>query len=426
MNPIHLIIIGDELLNGKRQDRHLKTITSDLGALGQTVTTCEIIRDEEGAVADCIRRRLAPNAIVVTTGGLGPTVDDLTREGIAQATSVGLREESSLWEDLKVRFERMGRTISDSNRSQALVPERGTFFQNPHGTAPGLVFEPVDYPNAVVVALPGPPRELNPMWKDQALPYLRARYAWPVPAPRVLLRFSQLGESRIDEVMRPWLSERTDIEVSSLFRLGRVDVSLQARTRSTETLKAIREIAAKTRQAFEHYIYEYVEAVDGDDPVPRELEEVVEDLLRKRGEKVATAESCSGGLVAKCLTDIPGSSDVVAGGIVAYSNDLKVHLLNVPPRTLEEFGAVSEEVVAEMAKGALEATGADWAISVSGIAGPGGGTPEKPVGLVWIGIGNRDRVECHRTEFPGDRETVRDRSVVVSLRLLWQRLLENE
>ncbi|MBK7495509.1 MAG: competence/damage-inducible protein A [Candidatus Omnitrophica bacterium] len=193
MNPIHLILIGDELLSGKRRDLHLQTIAQSLALHGARVASCEVIHDQAGEEEACVRRYLAPGAVIVTTGGLGPTLDDLTREGLSKATGVGLREEPELWEDLRHRYERMGRPISSSNRSQALVPEHGTWFHNDHGTAPGLVFEPPDWPDCTVIALPGPPWDWNPMWHEQALPYLIHRYQWPSPPHSILLRFAQMG-----------------------------------------------------------------------------------------------------------------------------------------------------------------------------------------------------------------------------------------
>jgi nicotinamide-nucleotide amidase len=422
MNPIHIILIGDELLSGKRQDQHLRALASDLEARGAKVTSCQVVRDIEGEVARCIAGCLAPGAIIVTTGGLGPTLDDLTREGVASATGVPLREEPLLWEALKRRFERAGRKISPSNRSQALVPETGTYFPNAHGTAPGLVFEPADYPDCRVLALPGPPRELIPMWREHALPYLADYYQWPPPPLMVLMRFAQMGESRIDERMRPMLLEHPAIELSSLIRLARVDVTLSLPVDHRDGREILREIAGQTREVFADYIYEYREYFEEERPLPLELEEVISRMLRNRKERLATAESCTGGQIAKWITDFPGSSDIFLGGVVSYDNNLKRHLLKVDEGTLQTEGAVSETVVQQMTEGVLSETGADWALATSGIAGPDGGTPEKPVGLVWIGVGNRSHVDVCRYEFPGDRESVREWAGVVALRHLWRRL----
>jgi nicotinamide-nucleotide amidase len=423
MNPIHLILIGDELLSGQRRDLHLQTLASDLVSRGAKVTSCEIIRDEEGQVADCVRRLLAPGTIIITTGGLGPTLDDLTREGIAQATGVPLREETSLWEDLKHRFERAGRKISSSNRSQALVPARGTYFRNGFGTAPGLVFEPEGYPGARVIALPGPPRELNPMWRDQALPYLAECCQLPLPPLEVLLRFCQMGESRIDEVMRPFLAPYREIELSSLIRLARVDVALRLPADHPNGREILTEIADKTASAFAEYVYERREYSGEERTRPLELEEVVSLHLRRRGQFLAAAESCTGGLLAKWITDFPGSSDIFLGGIVSYHNDLKQDVLHVSPEILNSQGAVSEAAARQMVLGLFASTRADWGIATSGIAGPGGGTPEKPVGLVWVAVGDHERVDTHRFDFPGDREAIREWAAVVALRLLWRRLV---
>ena len=422
MNPIHLILIGDELLSGKRRDLHLQTIAQSLALHGARVASCEIIHDQAGEEEACVRRYLAPGAVIVTTGGLGPTLDDLTREGLSKATGVELREEPELWEDLRHRYERMGRPISSSNRSQALVPEHGTWFHNDHGTAPGLVFEPPDWPDCTVIALPGPPRELNPMWHEQALPHLIHRYQWPSPPHSILLRFAQMGESSIDEKMRPLLAPYPEIELSSLIRVARVDVTISLPAEYPRAVEILTEIADRTEVLFPEYVYERWDSFREGQLPARELEEVVSQRLRHRGEKLAVAESCTGGLLSSWMTEIAGSSDIFLGGVVSYDNRLKQDLLGVPAETLEHHGAVSEETVRCMAHGILEVTGADWGISISGIAGPGGGTSDKPVGLVWIGIGNRSGIETHRYEFPGDRDAVRERAAVTALSRLLQKM----
>ncbi len=424
MNTIHLVLIGDELLSGQRRDLHLQTLAADLTAHGARVATCEVIRDEEGAVAKSVARYLAPGALIITTGGLGPTLDDLTREGIASATGVGLHEDAVLWEDLKVRYQRMGRTLSESNRSQALVPIHGIHFPNVQGTAPGLVFEPPSIKDCRVVALPGPPRELNPMWREQALPFLVERCNWPPPPNAIYLRFAQMGESNIDEKMRPLLAPYPEIELSSLIRTARVDVTLRLRADYPGGRTILRNIAVQTFAQLKEYIYEYREHFGLTRPKPIDLEEVVSGLLRLRGERMATAESCTGGLISTWMTEFAGSSDVFLGSVVSYHNRLKENLLGVLPETLTKEGAVSEKTVREMVEGVLRTTGADWGVAVSGIAGPTGGTPEKPVGLVWIAVGNQGRIDMHRYEFPGGRDAVRERTAVAALRLLWLRLLE--
>ena len=418
-NPIHLILIGDELLSGKRQDLHLRRVASDLTRLGARVETCEVIRDEPGAVADAVRRRLAPGAIILTTGGLGPTLDDLTREGISEATGVGLREESEIWEDLKQRFERAGRKISESNRSQALVPEKGVYFINVNGTAPGLVFEPPGLEGCRVVALPGPPRELVPMWDNQVLPYLREVYAWPPCPYAVLMRFVLVGESNIDEKMRPLLAPYPEISLSSLIRIARVDVTLSVAREDARGQERLHSVVSETQALFGEFLYETLALSEDSDSPPREFEQVIADLLRQRGETAALAESCTGGLVSKYLTDFAGSSDVFKGGVVSYHNDLKRDLLGVPEAVLSAHGAVSEETAKAMALGVAARTGAEWGLAITGIAGPGGGTEAKPIGLVWIALAGKGEVATRRYEFPGDREWVRERAAVAALRLLW-------
>ncbi len=423
MNPIHLVIIGDELLAGKRQDKHLQRIASTLAKRGADLTTCESIRDFPGAVTETVKKNLAPNTLIITTGGLGPTLDDLTREGISAATGTGLRFDESLWANLKQRFERRGRKISDSSKSQALVPEKGSFFQNHFGTAPGLVFECEDFPNSLVVALPGPPRELNPMWDDQALPFLAQKYQWPAPPNRILLRFIMAPEAGIDEKMRPVLVNYPDVGLSSLIRIGRVDVTLSLPSDFPNSIGVLRGIADATEDKFPKHVFSRAESMDTEPDPVSDLEEVVMQLLRERGQTLSCAESCTGGLISKWLTDYPGSSDVFWGGLIAYDNSVKANLLHVSEKTLAEEGAVSECTAHEMVKGLLTDMSTDWGIGVTGVAGPGGGTQEKPVGLVYIAVGNQKRIETKRFEFPGNREFVRELSANAALWILWRRLI---
>jgi len=422
MNPIHLVIIGDELLAGKRQDKHLQKIASTLADRGAELTSCESIRDVPGSVSDSIKKHLDRKTLIITTGGLGPTVDDLTREGISEATGTGLRFGEDLWNNLKERYERRGRKISESSRSQALVPEKGTFFSNDFGTAPGLVFECADYPESLVVALPGPPRELNPMWENQALPYLVERYDWPAPPKRILLRFVMAPEAGIDEKMRPILKAHPDVHLSSLIRIGRVDVTISLPSDYPENVPLLRDIADRTQEAFQDFVFHRSEFTGERPDRLLDLEEVVMGHLRERRETLSCAESCTGGLVAKWLTDYPGSSDVFWGGVVAYDNSLKENLLRVPPTILETEGAVSEPTSKAMVEGLLDTTRTDWGIAITGIAGPGGGTPDKPVGLVYVAVGNRREIEVKRYELPGDREIVRELSASAALWLLWRHL----
>ena len=422
MTPIHLIIIGDELLGGKRQDKHLQKIASALAEHGAELTSCEIIRDVPGSVTDTVRRHLGGKSLILTTGGLGPTLDDLTREGIGTAVGTDLRFEEDLWSDLKKRYERLGRKISDSSRSQALVPEKGSYFPNRFGTAPGLVFESEKYPDNLVVALPGPPRELNPMWEDQVLPFLAERYDWPPPPNRILLRFVMAPEAGIDEKMRPILADHPEVGLSSLIRIGRVDVTLSLPADFPEGVEILQSIATATQEIYPKHIFNRTEWIQGVKNKPMDLEEVILEALRNRGETLSSAESCTGGLVSKWLTDYPGSSDAFWGGVVAYDNRVKEKVLKVSTTTLEDHGAVSESTAAEMVKGLLEQTGTDWGIGITGIAGPGGGSKEKPVGLVFVAVGDHKKIETRRFEFPGNREFVRELAANGALWMLWHRL----
>jgi nicotinamide-nucleotide amidase len=260
------------------------------------------------------------------------------------------------------------------------------------------------------------------MWRDSALPYLEKKFSWPPPPMMAQMRFALIGESSIDEKMRPLIQPYPDIVLSSLIRIGRVDVTLSLPLGYPDGERILEEISQETMERLPEFAYDYQDNLNGHEFQPKDLEEVVGVRLRGSGETVSVAESCTGGLLAKYLTDFPGSSDFFAGGIVSYSNDLKREILGVSWTTLEKKGAVSEETASEMVEGILRRTGSDWGLALTGIAGPGGGTAEKPVGLVYIGVGNREDRKVHRYEFPGDREAIRERSVVAALRLLWWRI----
>jgi len=240
-----------------------------------------------------------------------------------------------------------------------------------------------------------------------------------------MLRFVMMGESSIDEAMRPLLAPYPDVGLSSLIRIGRVDVTLSLASEYPDGRKLLRGIAEETRNRFPKYVYEYTERFDTVEKKPLDLEEVVSGMLLERNEKLAVAESCTGGLLGKSLTDFPGSSRVFLGGVVSYDDKLKRELLGVSEATLGKFGAVSEETATEMVQGLLGRTGADWGLSVTGIAGPEGGSDTKPVGLVYVGIGGSEGVKVSRYEFTGGRDVVRHRSVVAALRLLWLKLKDS-
>lgn len=409
-----VVVSGSELLSGLHHDTNTGFLERRLARLGIATRFTATVGDRPAEMVPVFRYALDNHPILLVSGGLGPTVDDLTREALAEATGLALAHSDQALAEIQARFQSMGRTMSENNRRQAMVPQSGRYFSNPNGTAPGLLF---DIGDRIAIALPGPPRELQPMVENHLVPLLLERFPGLEEASRVRVRLVGIGESNVDQLIREKIVLDPDIEISLLARLGLVDVTLSVA--SSQPADIARITAFRDRIA--RHLHPYCYSLQIDEP----LEAAVGALLRTRGETIGTAESCTGGLIATSLTAISGSSDYVKGALVTYSNQAKIELLGVRPATLERHGAVSEAVVMEMAEGALEKLGCTWSIAVSGVAGPTGGTEDKPVGTVWIAIGHAGQApQAERFRFPGDRESVRERSRVTALGKL-RRAIEN-
>lgn len=396
---------GSELLTGLRSDTNSQFLAGSFRRIGIPVVRALVVGDTFDELVDVFRWSLGRAEILVVSGGLGPTVDDLTREALSESTGIGLVENSEALEQIAARFRSFGRSMTDNNRRQAMVPVSGTFFPNPHGTAPGVVF---DLGDRLAVGLPGPPRELQPMVENHLVPLLRKRYPGLPAESCVITRFVGTGESNIDQTLREHVTFDPRIRVSLLARLGRVDVTLYSPSSEPADL----DLLACSQQRVLEVLREYVYATE-----EIELEEALGRMLVDRSETVATAESCTGGMIGAAFTSVPGSSRYYLGGFVAYSNEAKVTQLGVRSVTLQIHGAVSEQTAREMADGGARALGADWCVAVTGIAGPSGGTPEKPVGTVWIAVSSPKHSwsSARRYQFPGERSAVRERTRVAAL-----------
>lgn len=401
-----LIIVGDEILDGRRIDKHTHFLSRALKPYGLNVLRTVIVRDRREALVGAVRDAHHDCDIVFVTGGLGPTVDDITRECIAEATGINMHESAEALAILQARFKAFNRPMTDNNRRQAMVPDRGLFFENANGTAPGLAYEA---DAALVIALPGPPRELEPMVTRQVIPYLKERYNLRAIYHTAALHFCCLGESTIDQTVREVIGEQADLKISLLARPGLCDLALTLAGEEEAVRPRLDEYIGLVREQLKPYVY-----TNGDAP----LEAVVGELLRERGQTVALAESCTGGLIGAMLTEVPGSSAYVKGGIISYSNEVKQSHLSVDGAIVDEGGpgAVSEECVTQMAKGVCVALDSDWSIAVTGIAGPDGGSEEKPVGTVWIAVASREgQVWPFRVKLFGNRETIRIRSAIYGI-----------
>jgi len=406
-----LIAIGSELLTPVRSDTNALFLTEKLLEAGIEVGVRLTVADDPSLLESAFRAALARAEVVISTGGLGPTADDLTREAAAAALGRRLVRDGRMVDALRDRFARYGRAMAPVNEKQADVIEGAAVLPNPRGTAPGLLVETA---GRVLVLLPGPPGEMGPMFVEQVLPSLRERSLGRVIKSRVL-RVAAMGESDVEQIVAPLYTTFTNPMTTILGGPGQVELHLRGHGASEEEAEErIEKLAAGLRELLRGRVF----SEDG-----RELPEVVADLLRERGLRLAVAESCTGGLLATRLTEVPGSSGYFERGFVTYSDRSKVEHLGVDPAVLEAAGAVSEPVARAMARGARQRAGSDLGIGITGIAGPEGGSPEKPVGLVYVALCGAAGESVRRTLLPGDRRTIRFRATQVALELLRRGLL---
>jgi len=405
-----IIAVGSEMLTAERLDTNSLYLTGELNSLGVEVVTKCVIGDDRDRLADAVGRALGRSGIVILSGGLGPTEDDLTREAVAQALGRGLVFHAEIAEALERRFAAMKRKMQEINKRQAFVIEGAEVLPNDRGTAPG---QWVAANGAVAMLLPGPPHELKAMFEQQCLP----RLAGLVPKQAIrtaFLRITGMTESDLDALISPVYKKYGNPATTILAANGDLQVHLRARCDTEAEADAL---LAEVARPIEELLGERLYSRTGDP-----LEVVVGGLLRARHATVAVAESCTGGMLGARITSTPGSSDYFSGGFITYSNLLKSQLLGVSTETLERYGAVSSQTAEAMAAGARERTGATYAISITGVAGPDGGSEEKPVGLVYIGIAGPEGTVAVNRRFLGDRQRIRVFTVQMALDLLRRRL----
>jgi nicotinamide-nucleotide amidase len=385
---VEIINTGSELMLGRVLNTHQQWLCRRLAGLGHVVTRQVAIADAAAEIQSAVREALGRADLVITTGGLGPTSDDLTREFIAELLGKKLVENAAVRAHIENFFAKRGRPRPAKTDVETFVPEGAEIFLNPTGTAPGLAMEikSASLRKQWLVMLPGPPRELRPMFDDAMTPLLRREFAGEIFVCRTLLT-TGIGESRVQEFIEADLQPlvKRGLDIGYCARPGAVDVRLTAA--GAEAEKIVREGEAVVQRILGANIFGF----DDD-----EMEAVVVKLLIARKKTLALAESCTGGLIASRVTDVPGASEIFRGGVVSYANTAKQTFLGVRAETLKTFGAVSEETAREMAAGARERFGSDFALAVTGIAGPGGGTPEKPVGTVFIALAAAEGVEVKR------------------------------
>jgi nicotinamide-nucleotide amidase len=414
-SQVELITIGDELLLGFTIDTNAAHISRILAASGVEIVRRTTVGDEAGRIALAVREALERTGAVITTGGLGPTSDDLTKPAIARIFGRAMKLDEAFAVKLEERWRARfpNSVFPATNRTQAEIPEGARILVNRHGTAPGIWLE--DEQGRWVAMMPGVPREMRGMLAEELLPEIRTRMKGVhTVVLSGTLRTTGIAESAIAEMLGPNFLGDPQSELGSLplaFLPGVAGVDLRVTAKGlapAAAQKLVKEAIMKLRSRVEAYAY-------GEDDA--DLAAVVLDGCRALKLKLAVAESCTGGMLGERLTSVPGSSDVFLGGVIAYHNDVKKQFLGVRAEDLERYGAVSEEVALQMAAGVRERTGADVGVSVTGIAGPGGGTAEKPVGLVWIAIHGSD-AKARRFHVVGDRAEIRQRAAQAALEMV--------
>lgn len=408
-----ILAVGTEILLGDIVNTNTQYIAKRLADMGISVYHQSVVGDNEERLLDAYKSAFERADIVIATGGLGPTKDDLTKEVGAKYFNkrLVLHEESLRY--IKEFFKRLGRTMGESNVKQAYMPEGANILPNPNGTAPGCI---IDENNRILVMLPGPPKEMVPMFENFVVPYL-AKLSDSIIVSKVL-RVIGLGESTMAEMVDDIMEKSTNPTVAPYAKNFESILRITAKGKTKEEAeRLIVPIEEEIRKRLGENIY-----AEGENT----LENVVGELLVKKNLTIATAESCTGGLLAGTIINYPGISSVFLEGAVTYSNEAKMKRLGVKKETLEKYGAVSEETAREMAEGIAKVANTDIGISVTGIAGPGGGTKDKPVGLVYVGMYIKGKVIVKRFSFPGDRQKVRQRTVMNALDFLRRELINRE
>ncbi|MDH4237830.1 MAG: competence/damage-inducible protein A [Nitrospira sp.] len=411
------VAIGSELLVGGRSDSNSLAITEMLGTCGIEVRFKSIVGDDRGDIVRALTTAVKRAGIVLMTGGLGPTVDDCTREAVATATGRRLARRKEALEGMTARLAQWGRTPNSGQLRQAMIPSRAEVLPNPVGSAPGFA---LSWKGAVLIALPGVPCEMDAMMRQSVIPFVTAqlkRTAKILPSPIVRRVFHTWGlpEADVDAKLQGLMATHIPVDLGLLASPTGVSVSLTSSARRSSGAMKIEPLAERVRARLREWLY-----AEGQDT----MEEVVGRLLSQQGCTVAVAESCTGGLISHRLTQVPGSSAYVDRGAVCYSNRAKTDMLGVPDELIMRHGAVSHAVAASMATGIRERAGVSVGLSVTGIAGPGGASETKPVGLVCVGLdGGAGDVVTKEFRFHGDRSTIKQRSSQAALDLLRRWLL---
>ncbi len=394
-----ILCVGTELLLGDIVNTNAAYLSRRLAELGISVYHQSVVGDNPERLKKALSDALERADLIITSGGLGPTYDDLTKETIAEFFGRGLIRNEEILATITSYFAEMGRKMTENNKKQADIPEGAIVIKNDYGTAPGVIIEDEDK-EVTAIMLPGPPRELEGMFSHEVMPYLMERSGYVLVSRNI--NIFGMGESSVENILRSLMESSKNPTVAPYCKEGEVRLRVTAKAENSE--KAYKMCSETARRIMETEVGPAVYGIDTDS-----IEAELVRRLKESGKTIATAESCTGGLIAKRITDISGSSAVFLGGCVTYANSAKEGLIGVSHESLEEFGAVSEQVALEMAKGVRRAVGADIAISTTGIAGPDGGSAEKPVGTVWVGISSEkgDRAVLLRLSPRRERSYIR-------------------
>ena len=412
-NSVELIAVGTELLLGQLVDTNTPFIAARLAENGIDVHATHCVGDNRDRIAAAIRASLARASGVLTTGGLGPTVDDLTKEAVCAALGLETERYEPALAQMERMFASIGREMRENNRKQAELPKGSRPLPNPNGTAPGFIAFTPD--GKFVASMPGVPREMKPMLAEHVVPFLRERLDAHEAIYTRVLHTIGIGESEIDHRIGDLFRSCENPKIAVLAHDYRADVKIMAKAGSPESARAM---TAPLESEIERRLHGYVFGSDAQTPAS-----AIHALLQSRGRTMAVAESVTGGRIAAAMTSVAGASRSFAGGIVAYANDVKIEQLGVAAQTLERYGAVSEETAVEMACGARGRLGADVALATTGIAGPSGGSANKPVGLVWVAIAESGATaKATRIALSGERDAILQRATTAALGLLWRHL----
>jgi len=411
MLSAEIIAIGSELLAPDRTDTNSLWLTDQLNRIGIDVKLKTIVGDDDARLEELIKDAVKRSRVVITTGGLGPTEDDITRKVMARALGRRLALDENVLAEIRTRFQSFGLTMPERNSRQAMVIEGADVLPNPNGTAPGLYLK---HGECSITLLPGPPREMQPMFNNHVQERLQ-ELAGDLRFARRILRVAGMGESAVDEKIAPIYTQYENPQTTILFNSSEIEIHLRAHARTeTDAEGLLDDLSLKLEKALGNAAFSFRGET---------MEEVVGRRLMITGFTLAVAESCTGGLIAQRITNVPGSSAYFIEGVVTYSNESKTRLLGVDKKLIRDHGAVSKEVARDMARGVRHRARTDFGLAVTGIAGPGGGSEEKPVGLVYVALADDAHTEHKRFMIPGDRELIRWRASQAALDMLRRRLI---